>query len=55
MKPEDYLLIAAAGWAVCGILGGIIGSEKNATGAGVATGLVFGPLGVIAAFVRRSG
>ena len=37
-------------WVVCAILGAIIGSRKDASGAGFLMGLIFGPLGVIAAF-----
>ena len=38
-------------WIVCGIVGAIIGSAKNAGPAGFALGLLLGPLGVIAAFI----
>ena len=36
-------------WIVSGILGCVVGSQKDAPGAGVALGLIFGPLGLIAA------
>ncbi len=34
----------------CAFLGGLVGAQKNASGTGAILGLVFGPLGVIAAF-----
>lgn len=37
-------------WLVCGIVGGIIGSAKNAGVQGFIVGLMLGPLGVLAAF-----
>ena len=41
-------------WVVCAILGAIIGGRKDASGAGFLLGLIFGPLGVIAAFAMDS-
>lgn len=43
------ILIAQA--LVCGVLGSVIASGKNAAGIGFILGLLFGPLGLIAAFV----
>ena len=36
-------------WIACGILGGIVGNEKNAMGGGLLLGFIFGPFGLIAA------
>lgn len=43
----EYVVVA---WIICGVLGAIIGSSKNAAGIGFMLGVLFGPLGVIAAF-----
>jgi len=37
-------------WILCAILGGMVGSRNRAGGLGFMIGLLFGPLGVIAAF-----
>ena len=37
-------------WVSCGILGAVVGSGKQSTAEGGFLGLIFGPLGVIAAF-----
>lgn len=42
--------IVIAGWLCSAIVGGIIGSGRNRAGVGFALGLLFGPLGAIAAF-----
>jgi len=49
MAHMDLTLIAA-GWVACALLGAIVGSAKQSSGAGFVLGLLFGPLGVIAAF-----
>jgi ATP:corrinoid adenosyltransferase len=41
-------------WIICGVIGGMIGSGKGKTGAGVALGLLLGPLGVIIALVMKT-
>lgn len=46
--PSFPVLFAT--WCVCGILGGVIASAKDAGVAGFLVGALFGPLGVIAAF-----
>ena len=42
--------IVIAGWFCSAIVGGIIGSGRNSAGAGFVLGLLFGPIGAIAAF-----
>lgn len=41
---------AVAGWLLCGILGAIVGSYREATVFGGALGLLFGPIGIVVAF-----
>jgi hypothetical protein len=47
---EGLFCIIAAVAVPCAILGYVIGSAKNSGAEGLALGLLFGPLGVIAAF-----
>ena len=46
----DWLTIWLASAVSCAVLGGMIGKGNQAGGAGFFLGLLFGPLGVIAAF-----
>jgi hypothetical protein len=41
-------------WIICGVIGGMIGSSKGKTGAGVTLGLLLGPLGVIIVLVMKA-
>ena len=41
-------------WIICAVIGGMIGSSKGKTGAGVALGFFLGPLGVIIALVLKA-
>jgi hypothetical protein len=47
--PDSIIPYLVGTWIACGILGFIVGEQKCAGGQGFALGLVFGPLGVIAA------
>jgi len=46
----EHFFLIVGGWLVCGVLGAIIASGKNAGGSGFALGVLFGPLGLLAAF-----
>ena len=37
-------------WTICGVAGAIVGSPKNAAGAGFLLGFLLGPIGIIVAF-----
>jgi hypothetical protein len=41
--------VIVAGWLACGLLGHIVGAQKEAGTTGTVLGLLFGPLGVIVA------
>lgn len=46
-----HLIIASVvGWVACPFLGDMVGSRRNAGGAGFILGLLLGPLGVLLAF-----
>jgi hypothetical protein len=47
--PEWLMWSIVVSWFACAILGFIVGEQKCAGGQGMALGLIFGPLGVIAA------
>jgi hypothetical protein len=46
----ELLAGAVVVWVLCGVVGAIIGSRRNAEGLGFFLGVLFGPLGAIAAF-----
>jgi hypothetical protein len=46
----EVLLVAAVWCGGSAILGGVIGSAKDSSGPGALLGLIFGPLGLIAAY-----
>jgi hypothetical protein len=45
-----FYAILAIDAVICGILGAVIGANKNASNTGAFLGFLFGPLGMIAAF-----
>ena len=47
----EYVLLV---WLCCGLLGWIVGFRRNAALAGLVLGILFGPLGVVAAFALDS-
>jgi len=47
---ENVVPIVILSWIASAILGTIVGSQKDAGEVGLALGLIFGPLGVIASF-----
>ena len=47
---SDLLVVVVLGWIASGIVGGVIGARRNSASAGFALGVLFGPLGAIAAF-----
>lgn len=47
---SDLLTVIVIGWVVSGVVGAVIGSRRNSSATGFALGLLFGPLGAIAAF-----
>ncbi len=47
---ETIFTIIVVDALICCLLGGVVGSSKNATGTGCILGFLFGPLGVIATF-----
>jgi hypothetical protein len=46
----NLLAVIVIGWVVSGVVGAVIGSRRNSSAIGFALGLLFGPLGAIAAF-----
>lgn len=46
---EAVILLGVLAWVLCGALGSWVGAAKEAEGQGFGAGLLFGPLGVIAA------
>ena len=52
LSVEEWLILVCfcgAVWIACGFLGAVIGQCRRDLGGGLLLGLVFGPLGVIAA------